>query len=69
MLLKNKELLYTTLIHLVEDGEMVEIPLLLLGLLRENVAVVSVTSLNLTCTGERESLLRTGVCLYFWHCF
>ena len=54
MLLQNKELFYTTLIYLVEDGEMVEISLLLLGLLGENVAVISVFSLDFTRTGERE---------------
>ena len=46
-----------------------QITLLLLGLLCQNVAVVSVMSLNLTCSGERESLLRAGVCLNFWHFF
>jgi hypothetical protein len=46
-----------------------QVALLLLGLLGQNVAVVSVISLNLTRTGERESLLGAGLCLYFWHCF
>ncbi len=61
----------THLLHvgLVHDAVALEVTLLLLGLLGENVAVVSVMSLNLTRTGECESLLCTGVCLYFWHCF
>ncbi len=46
-----------------------QITLLLLGLLSENVAVVSVMSLDLTSSGEAESLLRTGVCFNFWHFF
>ena len=46
-----------------------QVALLLLGFLRQDVAVVSVVSLDLTCTGERESLLGAGICLYFWHCF
>ena len=69
MLLKNKELLYTTLIHLVEDGEMVELPLLLLGLLRENVAVISVLSLDLSRSGKRETLFGTGVGFELCHSF
>ena len=69
MILKNKELLYTALIHLVEDGEMVEIPLLLLGLLRENVAVVSVLSLDFSRSGKRETLFGTGVGLKLCHFF
>ena len=48
---------------------MVEVSLLLLCLLSQNVTVVSVMTLDLTRTGECESLLCTGVCLYFWHFF
>ena len=61
----------TNLLHVryVNDGRTYQVALLLLGLLRQNVTVVSVVSLDLTCTRERESLLRTGICLYFWHCF
>ena len=44
-----------------------QISLLLLGLLCQNVAVISVMTLDLACTGETESLLGTGICLYFWH--
>ena len=46
---------------------MVKISLLLLGLLGEDVAVVSVMSLDLTRSGQRESLLGAGICLNFWH--
>ena len=69
MILKNKELLYTAFVHLREDGEMVEIPLLLLGLLRENVAVVSVLSLDFSRSGKRETLFGTGVGFKLCHCF
>ena len=69
MILKNKELLYTAFVHLREDGEMVEIPLLLLGLLRENVAVVSVLSLDFSRSGKRETLFGTGVGLKLCHFF
>jgi hypothetical protein len=33
------------------------------------VTVVSVTSFDLTSSGERETLLGTGVCLQLWHFF
>ena len=48
---------------------MVEIPLLLLGLLRENVAVISVLSLDLSRSGKRETLFGTGVGLKLCHFF
>ena len=69
MILKNKELLYTAFVNLGKDGEMVEIPLLLLGLLRENVAVVSVLSLDFSRSGKRETLFGTGVGLKLCHFF
>src|SRR5574344_280604 len=61
----------TNLLHVasVNDCVVNQITLLLLCLLSQNVTVVSVCSLNLTCTGEAESLLRSGICLYFWHFF
>jgi len=31
--------------------------------------VIGMVSLDLTRSGEGETLLGTGVCLYFWHCF
>jgi hypothetical protein len=48
---------------------MVEIPLLLLGLLRENVAVISVLSLDLSRSGKRETLFGTGVGFELCHSF
>ena len=52
------------------NGAVIQIPLLLLCLLCQDVAVVCVMTLYLTCSGQNESLLRTGVSLYFWHnCF
>ena len=46
-----------------------QVSLLLLCLLSQNVTVVSVMTLDFTCSGEAETLLGSGVCLYFWHCF
>ena len=57
-------LLYVGTVH---DGHVVEVALLLLGLLGQNVTVVSVMTLNLTGSGERETLLRAGISLYFRH--
>lgn len=51
----------------VNDGYVVKVELLLLCLLGEDVTVVSVTSFNLTCSSERETLLCTRISLYFWH--
>ena len=56
-----------TYVGAVYDGYVVQVALLLLGLLRQNVTVVSVTSFDLTRSGERETLLGAGISLYFWH--
>ena len=46
-----------------------KISLLLLGLLSQDVTVISVVTLNLSCSGEGKTLLCTGVGFLFWHCF
>ena len=46
---------------------MVKIPFLLLCLLGENVAVISVSSLDLARSGKRKALFGTGVGLKLWH--
>ena len=51
----------------MKDGEVVEIAFLLLRLLGENVAVISMSSLDLSRTGKREALFGTGVGLNLWH--
>ena len=56
-------------VAVVYDCLMNQISLLLLCLLSQNVTVISVMTLDLTCTGKAESLLCTGVSLYFWHFF
>ena len=68
-LLQRKKFLYSLLIYFAEDSEVVEISLLLLGLLCENVAVISVLSLDLSRSGKREALFGTGVGLILCHFF
>ena len=60
---------FANLLHVraVNEGHMVKVALLLLGLLGQNVTVVSMTSFDLTCSGKNETLLGTGIGLYFWH--
>lgn len=62
-----EELAYLTNVCSVNDGYVVKVALLLLGLLRQDVAVISVMSLDLTCARQRKTLLGAGVGLYFWH--
>lgn len=59
-------------LHLAHVGAVykcgvVEVSLALSALLCQNVAVVSVFSLDLSCAGECETLLRRAVGLYLWH--
>ena len=56
-------------VRVVNHGLVNKISLLLLGLLSQNVTVVSVMSFNLTSTSESKSFFSTGICLNFWHCF
>jgi len=51
------------------QARVAKVTLLLLGLLRENVTVESVLSLDFTGSGERETLLCAGISLYFRHLF
>ena len=62
-----EEFAYLTLVRAVYEGNVVEVALLLFRFLRQNVRVVSVMSLDLTCSGELETLFCAGVRLYFWH--
>lgn len=48
---------------------MIKISLTLLGLLGEDVAVVSVLPLDFSRSGKRETLFGTGVGLKLCHCF
>ena len=48
---------------------MIKIPFLFLGLLGEDVAVVSVLPLDFSRPGKRETLFGTGIGLKFCHCF
>ena len=46
-----------------------EVTLLRLLLLCQDVAVISVMTLDLTRSGKHETLFGTGIRLYFWHFF
>lgn len=52
----------------LHDCGVVQHTFALFALLGENVAVVSVFSLDFSCSGESESLLTAGISLYLWHC-
>lgn len=60
---------FANLLHVraVNEGHMVKVALLLLGLLGQDVTVISVVTLNLTGSGERKTLLCTRISLYFRH--
>ena len=44
-----------------------QIPLLLLGLLGQNMTLVSMFPLDFPCSGKGEPLFGTGISLNFWH--
>ena len=55
-------------IHLLEEGEVVQVAFALLGLLGEDVAVVSMLPLDLSRSGKREALFGTGDGFKLCHC-
>ena len=67
--LQDQKLFYSLHVILVEDSEVIKISLTLLGLLGEDVAVVSVLPLDFSRSGKRETLFGTGVGLKLCHCF
>ena len=69
VLTKTQQVLNLLNVCYVNESVVNEVSLLLLCFLSQNVTVVSMMSLDLTCSGEAETLLSTGVCLYFWHFF
>ena len=62
---------FAHLLHVavVNETNVYKVTLLLLRLLRQDVTVESVLSLDLTGSGERETLLSTRISLYFRHLF
>ena len=56
-------------VSLYDNRAVVEISLLLLRLLRQNVTVISVLTLDLACSSKRETLLCSGLSFNFWHFF
>ena len=67
-MLDDQHFFYAGNVHLLDESEVVEIPLLLFGLLREDVAVISVLPLDLSRSGKREALFGTGVGFKLCHC-
>ena len=65
--LLDQQLLDSLHVNRINDCKVIEIAFLFFGLLGENVAVVSVSSLDFTRSGERKTLLGTGIGLHFRH--
>ncbi len=55
------------LVNRCYESDVSQISLLLFGLLGEDVALVSMLSLNFSRSGKRKTLFRTGVGLHLWH--
>lgn len=51
----------------IHDGKMLQVSLLLFGLLRQNMTVISVLSLDFTRSGKNKSFFSTGVRFDLWH--
>ena len=52
---------------MINNCNMSQVAFLLFSLLRQNVTLVSVLTLDFTGAGKRETLFSTGISLYHWH--
>ena len=68
ILTKSKKSLHLALVGGCHESGVVQITFTLFAFLRQNVAVVSMFSFDLTGASQCKALLRCAVCLYFWHC-
>jgi hypothetical protein len=59
----------TTHVGLIDHSYVRQVTLLLFGLFRQDVTLVSVFTLNFTRSGKSESFFSTGISLYLWHFF
>lgn len=60
-------MLYIVLVTLFNLTVISKISLTFGGLFGQNVAFEGMFALDLTCTGQRKSLLCARICLHFWH--
>ena len=67
VLLEGEERLHAVFVHFSDECEVVEVALLLLGLLSQNVAVVSMFSFDFSCSGKSESFFGTGISFNLRH--
>ena len=65
--LLNQQLQKLWLIYARNNARVAEIALLLCSLFGQDVTVISVLTLDLTCAGERKTLLCSGICFHLWH--
>ena len=57
----------TVYVRFMHQTGLRQIPLLLLGLLGQNMTLVSMFPLDFPCSGKGEPLFGTGISLHFWH--
>ena len=50
------------------DTRIAEVTLLFRRLFGQDVTVISVLALDLSCAGEGKTLLRRGIGFHLWHC-
>ena len=67
-LLECEELLDIRFVSVSYSAGVGQIALLLLGLFGQDVALVGMFSLDLSCSGKGEPLFGTGISLNLWHC-
>ena len=65
--LLNQQLLDLGLVGSRNGARIAQVTLLLSRLFGQDVTVISVLTLDLTCAGEGESLLRRGISFHFGH--
>ena len=66
-MLLNQQVLDLGLVGVRYGTRVAEITLLFLSLFGQDMTVISVLTLDLTCAGESKTLLCSGISFHFWH--
>ncbi len=64
----HQQVLDLGLVGLRNRARIAEVALLFRRLFGQDVTVISVFALDLTCAGESKTLLCSGISFHFWHC-
>ncbi len=66
-ILLDQQVLDLGLVGRRNDTRVAQVTFTLVSLFGQDVTVISVLTLDLSCAGERKTLLCSGICFHLWH--